>query len=104
MADILQNAIKINELSPKQENSDLTKIFIGAAKNQNNEPYIVRFVVDRYTHNLTQVDVLYSADAKNRESKSKESAGSFTPPIAELPATVTDSVISIDLLLRYVNK
>ena len=50
-----------------------------------------------------QHDPHVETSVKPKEPNNIEPAGSFTPPIAELPATVTDSKISIEHLLQYVN-
>lgn len=71
---------------------------MGAAKNKNNEPYIVQFVVNRASNEVTSVDVLYAINAKT------EPAGSLSPEITGEPATLTDSSISISNLLDYVNR
>lgn len=70
----------------------------GAAKNKNNEPYIVQFVVNRASNEVMSVDVLYAINAKT------EPAGSLSPEITGVPATLTGSDISIADLLTYVNR
>lgn len=96
--EILQNAIRINELTPKKDTVDASYVLVGAAKNKNNEPYIVQFVVNRASNEVTSVDVLYAINAKT------EPAGSLSPEITGEPATLTDSSISISNLLDYVNR
>ena len=95
--EILQNAIRINELTPKKDTVDASYVLVGAAKNKNNEPYIVQFVVNRASNEVTSVDVLYAINAK------KEPAA-LLPEITGEPATLTDSSISISNLLDYVNR
>ena len=95
---ILQNAIQINELTPKRENISKSYVLVGAAKNEKNEPYIVQFVVNRATNEVTEIDVLYAVNAKT------EPAGSLSPKITGVPATLTGSNISIANLLDYVNR
>ena len=68
---------------------------MGVAKNTNNEPYVVSFVVNSYTNTIDTVDVLYSANAKT------EPAGSLSPRVS---TPSTDSKISISDLLNYVNR
>lgn len=77
---------------------DASYVLIGVAKNENNEPYIVQFVVNRATNEVMSVDVLYSVNAKT------ELAGSQSPEITGVPATLTSSGISIEQLLKYVNR
>ena len=96
--EILQNAVRINELVPKLDTVDATYVLMGAAKNKNNEPYIVQFVVNRASNEVMSVDVLYAINAK------KEPAGSLSPEITGVPATLTGSSISIANLLTYVNR
>lgn len=94
---ILQNAVRVNELVPKLDTVDATYVLIGAAKNKNNEPYIVQFVVNRASNEVMSVDVLYAINAK------KEPAA-LLPEITSVPATLTGSNISIADLLAYVNR
>ena len=104
--EIIKNAIRINELTPDRDTVDASYVLIGAAKNEKNEPYIVQFVVNRATNEVTSVDVLYSVNAKTNaaEAIKKESTGSLSPEITDKSATLTDSNISIAELLDYVNK
>lgn len=69
--EILKNAVRINELTPKKDTVDASYVLIGAAKNEKNEPYIVQFVVNRASNEVTSVDVLYSIGTKT------EPAGSY---------------------------
>lgn len=98
VGDILKNSIKINEMLPKSPNVEKTYVLIGVAKNQANEPYIVSFIVNRSTNELTTVDVLYSINTKT------EPAGSLSPDVSTKVDYLTGSVISISNLLNYVNK
>lgn len=95
IGEILKNSIKINELNPREENISQSYVLMGMAKNPNNEPYIVSFVVNSYTNTIDTVDVLYSANAKT------EPAGSLSPRVS---TPSTDSKISISDLLDYVNR
>lgn len=96
--EILKNAVRINELTPKKDTVDASYVLIGAAKNAKNEPYIVQFVVNRASNEVTSVDVLYSIGTKT------EPAGSLSPEVTDVPATLTGSTISISSLLDYVNR
>lgn len=98
VGEILQNAVRVNELVPKLGTVDATYVLMGAAKNKNNEPYIVQFVVNRASNEVMSVDVLYAINAKT------EPAGSLSPEITGVPATLTGSSISIADLLTYVNR
>ena len=97
VGEILQNAVRVNELVPKLDTVDATYVLMGAAKNKNNEPYIVQFVVNRASNEVMSVDVLYAINAK------KEPAA-LLPEITGVPATLTGSTISIADLLTYVNR
>lgn len=96
--EILSKAICINELYSDRAGVDEGYVLIGVAKNKNNEPYIVQFVVNRASNEVTSIDVLNAINAKT------EPAGSLSPEITGEPATLTDSMISIASLLDYVNK
>ena len=97
VGEILQNSVRINELVPSKDTVDSSYVLIGATKNKNNDPYIVQFVVNRSSNEVTSVDVLYSVNAK------KEPAA-LLPKFTGAPATLTGSTISISNLLDYVNK
>ena len=97
VGEVLKNSIRINELNPRSENVKNTYVLIGAAIGNNNELYVASFVVNRFSNEVTEINVLYSANAK------KESAA-FLPKITDKSATPTDSTISIAELLDYVNK
>ena len=99
IGDILSNAVLMNELNPRSENITDSYILIGAAKNKTNEPYIVSFVVNRYTSEVTDIDVLYAVNAKT------EPAGSLSPSItAETAGYFTGSTVTISNLLDFVNQ
>lgn len=97
--EILQNSIKLNEMTPKLENVSDSYVLIGAAQNADGELYIVQSVVNRYSNELTSMDVLYAINTK------KESAGRLAPQGSQPNGSyLSDSVISIAELLDYVNK
>lgn len=99
IGDILSNAILLNKLNPRTDDIADSYILIGAAKNKTNEPYIVSFVVNRYTSEVTDIDVIYSVNAK------MEPAGRLSPSITAKDAGYfTGSTITIAELLDYVNK
>ena len=58
--------------------------------------YVVSFVVNKYSNEVSEIDILYSANAK------KEPAA-LLPKITDKTATPTDSTISIAQLLDSVN-
>ncbi|MBQ2934440.1 MAG: DNA/RNA non-specific endonuclease [Clostridia bacterium] len=97
--EILKNSIRINELIPRVDNISKAYVLIGVAKNIKNEPYIISFVVNKVTSEVSAVDVLYAINAKT------EPAGSLSPSVpANVADYFTDSTISISKLLDYVNK
>ena len=96
---IIKNSIKINELVPEFETIKNSYVLIGIAKNKNNEPYVVSFVVNRASNEVMSVDVLYAVNAKT------EPAGSLSPELSsQSDVSLTGSTISISKLLDYVNK
>ena len=95
--EIISNSIRINELTPREDRIDESYVLIGAARNADNDLYIVSSVVNRFTHKLVSLDVLYAINAK------KEPAA-LLPLSAGNPALGTDSTISIAKLLDYVNQ
>ena len=97
IGEVLKNSIRINELNPRADEIKTSYVLVGAARNQDGHLYIASFVVNKYSNEVTEIDVLYSANAK------KESAA-LLPKITDRSATPTDSVISIAQLLDFVNK
>ena len=95
--EIISNSIRINELTPREDKIDESYVLIGAARNADSDLYIVRSVVNRFSHKLVSLDVLYAINAK------KEPAA-LLPLSAGNPALGTDSTISIAKLLDYVNQ
>ncbi len=95
--EILQNSIRINEMTPKKEGATASYVLIGAARNSAGELSVVRSVVNRFSNEVTSMDVLYAMSAK------KEPAA-LLPRLAENSAIRTDSTISIRELLEYVNE
>lgn len=95
--EILQNSIRVNEMTPKRQDAKASYVLIGAARNSAGELSLVRSVVNRFSNEVTSMDVLYAMSAK------KESAA-LLPRLAENSAIRTDSTISIRELLDYVNE
>lgn len=97
VGEILANSIRINELTPQKAEAAESYVLIGTAKNELGEMYVVRSVVNRFSNELTSMDVLYAINAK------KEPAA-LLPLSTGKPALGTDSTISIASLLDYVNE
>lgn len=99
VGDILKNAIQINELLPRYEHIKDSYILMSAAKNKTNEHYAISFVVNRYSNELADMDVMYSVNAKT------EPAGSLSPSTTvQSTGYFTGSAISIANYLDVVNK
>ena len=96
IGEVLKNSIRINELNPRADEVSNSYVLVGAAVSQDGTPYIASFVVNKYSNEVSEIDVLYSANAK------KESAA-FLPKITENSATPTNSKVSIAQLLDFVN-
>ena len=96
---ILKNSIRINELTPEFDTIEKSYALIGIAKNNNNEPYIVSFIVNKASNEIISVDVLYAVNAK------KEATALIEPELSsQSDVSLTASTISISDLLDYVNK
>ncbi len=93
---ILQNSIRINELTPQKEEAASSYILIGAAEDNNGELYVVRSVVNKFSNELMSMDVLYAINAKKGNQPRSMRPGFQRP--------VTDSTISIAQLLDFVNR
>ncbi len=94
--EIIKNSIRINELTPENQNADSSYVLIGAANGNNGDLHIVESVINQFSNELMSMDVLYSVNAK-KENRLR----SMRP---EIQPSVTDSTISIAELLDYVNK
>lgn len=95
---ILKNAIAVNELIPRNVETSNTFTLVGIAKNQQDEPYTVSFVVNRSTKEVLSIDVLYSINTKT------EPVESLSPGAYANTRYLTGSSISIADLLDYVNR
>ena len=68
IGEVLENSIKINELEPRNT-SNGGYVLLGIAKDEQNNLYPVRAVVNNFAVNDVEVlDVLYAANAKRRTS------------------------------------
>lgn len=94
--EILQNPIRINELTPQHPDADGSYVLLGVGKTEQGALYLVRSVVNKYSKALSSMDVLYAVSAK-KENRLR----SMRP---EFQRSVTDSTISIRSLLDYVNQ
>ena len=94
--EILKNSIRINEITPSDENANSSYVLMGAARDTNGV-YVVRFVVNHFDNNVMAMDVLYAVNAK------KELAATKSPRLTAEPLSVTSSTISIAELLDLVN-
>ncbi len=98
VGEILQNAIRINEMTPQIKTADKSYVLIGVAKNKSGELSVVRLVVNSFSNELESIDNLYALNTK------KESAVLNAPTPTNNSLRITDSEISISDLLDYVNK
>ena len=94
--EIIKNSVRINEMTPKNENADSSYVLIGAARSVNGDLYIVQSVINQFSNELMSMDVLYAVNAK-KENQPRSMRPGIQPP-------VTGSTISIADLLDYVNK
>ncbi|MDD6484212.1 MAG: DEAD/DEAH box helicase family protein [Clostridiales bacterium] len=98
IGDILENAIRVNELKPRN-NSKGGYVLLGIATDADNNYYPTRIVVNNHSVDEIEVlDVLYAVNAKKKNQSSNE---------AELPANAVppikgSSTISIPDLLAIV--
>ena len=96
--EILKNAIRVNELTPKIKTAKASYVLIGAARSQNGDLSIVEFVVNEFTNEVDSIEVLKSINAK------KEAAVLNAPPPTNNSLRITASDISIAQLLEFVNR
>lgn len=92
---ILKNSIKINELTPKDNNATATYVLIGAAQD-NTSLYVIESVVNRYSNELISMDILHSINAKEKSTAALNAPSVSTPNYR--------TAISISNLLDLVNR
>ena len=98
IGDIVENSIKVNELKPRNNTSG-GYILLGIAKDNKNNYYPVRIVVNNYAVDDVEIlDVLYAVNAKKKSQFSNETElpANAVPPIKD------SSTISIADLLETV--
>lgn len=103
---ILENSVRVNEMTAQHPNANQSYVLIGAAQGSNGQLYIVRSVVNQFSNEVTSMDVLYAYNAKTEPTLGiKEGTGRETIPNGPRrnAATITGSTISISELLDYVN-
>ena len=103
---ILENSVRVNEMTAQHPNANQSYVLIGAAQGSNGQLYVVRSVVNQFSNEVTSMDVLYAYNAKTESTLGiKEGTGRETIPNGPQrnAATITGSTISISELLDYVN-
>lgn len=96
--EIIENSIRINEMTAQKPEASESYVLIGAARNNSGELYVVRSVVNRFSNELSDMDILYAINAK------KEPAALLPRVYGEKSAPSTGSTISIAELLDNVNE
>lgn len=96
--EIIENSIRINEMTAQKPEASESYVLIGAARNNSGELHVVRSVVNRFSNELSDMDILYAINAK------KEPAALLPRVYGEKSAPSTDSTISIAELLDNVNE
>lgn len=72
IGEVLKNSIEINELIPKKQLAKNSYVLLGVAQ-KNGERHIISSIVNSFTNEIEQVDVLYSINVKkNRLSRRPE--------------------------------
>ncbi len=94
---ILKNGILINELTPKKDNATSSYVLISVARDQHGTGYVVESIVNKFSHELESMDVLYSMNAK------KELAALNAPGATLKTLPVTSSDPTIPSVLQLVN-
>lgn len=101
MGDVLEQAIQINELKPR-EGAEGAYILLGYAVDEKEREYTAIFVVNEYKNGnaeMESVDVLYSTNAKKIEPSAKAAKARNIA----IPSSL-GSTISIEELLQKVNE
>lgn len=101
LGDVLEQAIQINELKPR-EGAEGAYILLGYAVDEKEREYTAIFVVNEYKNGnaeMESVDVLYSTNAKKIEPSAKAAKARNIA----IPSSL-GSTISIEELLQKVNE
>lgn len=77
--EILQNAILINKLVPKDPDLKDCFVMLGAAQNQGGDLSLVEFVIKQHSNELRQVNVLYSLNNKKGDPAARSAWGLESP-------------------------
>ena len=97
LPEILENAIVVNELSPRGKNNG-SLVLLGMAQTEERYVY-VRMVVENRTWNLENYDIVY---AIKKQSIEKEDVSQKAPGLRQKDGSQTSSVISIADFLHNV--
>ena len=97
--EIIKNSVKVNEMNPTKVDAKKSLVLVGIAKNPSGDTYVVRSIVNRFSNELTSIDVLYAINAKKQELAATKSPRFTAEPLSE-----TSSTISIADLLDLVNQ
>lgn len=95
IGEILQNSIRINEMNPSKETASESYVLIGTASSVDGQLYVVRSVVNRFSNEVSSVDVLYAINAKTDANKNWNRAGDNPQGSRPNDRFLTDSTISI---------
>lgn len=87
---ILQNSIRINDLVPQKVEANSCYVLIGAAAGESGELYVVRSVVNKFSHELASIDVLYAMNAKKGEPAALDAPRSATKSLSVTGSTNED--------------
>ena len=104
IGEILQNSIRINEMNPSRESASGSYALIGAAATEDGQMYVVRSVVNRFSNEVSSVDVLYAVNSKSDANKKMNRVGDNPQGSRHDSRFLTGSTISISELLDYVNE
>ncbi len=110
--EILENSIKINELTPKNKNASESYILLGVARDKNNKIVLITTVVNKFTNEVESVDLAYSINAKKEPTvpngtKASANALSLTDStikiadVLDFVKSVFPNVLSKDVLMHY---
>lgn len=97
--EIIKNSVKVNEMNPTKVDAKKSLVLVGIARNPSGDTYVVRSIVNRFSNELTSIDVLYAINAKKQELAATKSPRFTAEPLSE-----TSSTISIVDLLDLVNQ
>jgi len=94
-AEILHNSVLINEAKPELVNADISLIYVGVVKKDNNTFDVVESVVNRFSGEVESMDVLYSINGNNKKGTGAQNTPQAFNPVPRTSFTIAELLDSV---------